>query len=122
MNHGFQNGTNSAAFRDAAMNPAAPRQRVPREWQVAAEQRIEWRLRRLGDEIRSLTEAPYPGLLQDRSGVGEALDELMSRHTTLLWTARVAKCTEGAVREHLWRNIERAIASLERVAGSLAQN
>jgi len=90
--------------------------------QMQAEQNIESRLGRLGDEIQYLIEAPYPGLLQDRDSIREALDELTSKHTTLLWTARVAKCTEGAVREKLWLDIEKALASLERVASSLVRN
>jgi hypothetical protein len=91
-----------------------------RQWQ--AEQRIESRLHRLGDGIQGLVEAPYPGLLQDRTCIREALEELTAKHTTLLWTARVAKCTEGAVRERLWLDIEKAVASLEKVADSLVQS
>jgi hypothetical protein len=99
-----------------------PRSQPVYRRQLQAEQRIESRLRGLGDEIQYLTEAPYPGLLLDRESIREALDELTSKHTTLLWTARVAKCTEGAVRERLWLDIERALASLETVANSLVRS
>lgn len=87
--------------------------------QVLTEGRIESRLHRLGSEIQELVDAPYPGLLQDRGCVREALEELTTKHTTLLWIARVAKCTEGSVRERLWMDIEKALASLEKVAASL---
>jgi hypothetical protein len=118
----------SQAFHDApsrahqaANLPGAPRPQPVRNHQLAAEGRIEARLRDLGNEIQELVEAPYPGLLQDRGYVREALEELTSKHTTLLWTARVAKCTEGFVRERLWRDIEKALSGLERIAGSLVE-
>lgn len=98
---------------------APPKPQPLRSRQSLAEERIESRLGRLGEEIQQMVEAPYPGLLQDRGCIREALEELTTKHTTLLWTARVAKCTDGAVRERLWREIERALASLETVAGSL---
>jgi hypothetical protein len=99
-----------------------PRPQPVRRRQLHAEQSIESRLRGLGDEIHYLMEAPYPSLLQDRESIREALDELTSKHTTLLWTARVAKCTQGAVRERLWLDIEKALASLEKVANSLVRS
>jgi hypothetical protein len=100
---------------------AAPPQPQPLRTRQLAEQGIESRLDRLGEEIQQMVESPYPGLLQDRGWIREALEELTTKHTTLLWTARVAKCTDGAVRERLWREIERALASLENVAGSLVR-
>jgi hypothetical protein len=99
-----------------------PRPQPVRRSQFQKEQNVEARLGSLGDEIQYLMEAPYPGLLQDRDSIREALDELTSKHTTLLWTARVAKCTEGGVRERLWLDIERALASLEKVANSLVHS
>ena len=69
-----------------------------------------------------MLEAPYPSLLQDRDCIREALEELTAKHTTLLWTARVAKCTAGAVRERLWLDIEKALASMEKVADSLVRS
>jgi hypothetical protein len=100
---------------------APPKPQPLRAPQLLAEQRIESRLDRLGEEIQQMVEAPYPGLLQDRDCIREALEELTTKHTILLWTARVAKCTGGAVRERLWREIERALASLEKVAASLVR-
>jgi hypothetical protein len=98
---------------------AVPPTQPLRAPQLLAEQRIESRLERLGDEIQQMVEAPFPGLLQDRGCIREAFEELTTKHTILLWTARVAKCTGGAVRERLWREIERALASLENFAASL---
>jgi hypothetical protein len=117
MSHAFQSSihpsSRAAEFAHRRNAPGAPRS------QTAGEQRIESRLHALGDEIQELVESPYPGLLADRGCVREAIDKLTSRHTTLLWTARVAKCTEGAVRERLWGDIDKALSSLERVADSL---
>lgn len=96
-------------------------QPVP-SYQFFAERRIEARLHRLGDDIQELVEAPYPGLLRDRGSIRDALEELTAKHTTLLWIARVAKYTEGGVRERLWLDIEKALASLEKVADSLVQS
>jgi hypothetical protein len=119
MSHAFHDVPNRAY--DAANFPQAPRPLPLRGHQLAAEGKIEARLHDLGNEIQELVEAPYPGLLQDRDYVREALEELTSKHTTLLWTARVAKCTEGFVRERLWRDIEKALSGLERIAGSLVE-
>jgi len=119
MSHAFHDVPNPA--HEVANFPRAPKLQQVRGHQLAAEGKIEARLHDLGDEIQDLVEAPYPGLLQDRGYVREALDELTSKHTTLVWTARVAKCTEGFVRERLWRDIERALAGLERIAGSLVE-
>jgi hypothetical protein len=119
MSHAFQSATNPR--HDAASFPRAPQPRPARGQQLAEEGKIEARLHHLGEEIQELTEAPYPALLQDRGYVREAIEELTTKHTTLLWTARVAKCTEGSVRERLWRDIERALASLEGIADSLVQ-
>jgi hypothetical protein len=119
MRHAFHDVQNRA--HEAVNFPPAPRPQPVRSYQLAAEGKIEARLRELGNEIQDLAEAPYPGLLQDRDYVREALEELTSKHTTLLWTARVAKCTEGFVRERLWRDIEKALSGLERIAGSLVE-
>ena len=119
MSHAFHDAPSRA--HEAANFPPALKPQPARSYQLAAEGKIEARLRDLGNEIQELVEAPYPGLLQDRGYVREALEELASKHTTLLWTARVAKCTEGFVRERLWRDIERALAGLERIAGSLVE-
>ncbi len=118
---------NSNYKSEHAFHPAAsavhrlPRSRNLPQREIALEQKIESRLHHLGDEIQEMVDAPYPGLLREREYVREALDELTSKHTTLLWTARVAKCTEGSVRERLWWDIDRALASLEKIAGSLVE-
>ncbi len=117
--HKFHNAIPPA---DPASFPPASQSEQFTGRQFAAEQRIESRLHHLGDEIQEMVGAPYPGLLQDRGCVREALDELTSKHTTLLWTARVAKCTDGSVRERLWWDIERALTSLESIADSLVEH
>ena len=53
-----------------------PKPQPVRSRPLQPEQTIESRIRRLGDEIRDLVEAPYPGLLQDRDSIREALEEL----------------------------------------------
>ncbi|HTA51526.1 MAG TPA: hypothetical protein VK757_02000 [Candidatus Acidoferrum sp.] len=120
MSHVFHDVPNRA--HEAANFPPAPKPQPVRGYQLAAEGKIEERLHDLGNEIQELVEAPYPGLLQDRGYVREALEELASKHTTLLWTARVAKCTEGFVRERLWWGIDKALTSLEKIAGSLVES
>jgi hypothetical protein len=116
--HAFHQATNAARCNA----PSRPRSQYLPQREQALEQRIESRLHHLGDEIQEMVDAPYPGLLRDRDYVREALDELTSKHTTLLWTARVAKCTEGSVRERLWWDIDRALAGLEKIAGSLVEH
>jgi hypothetical protein len=98
-----------------------PRAQAVRSRESFAERRIESRLHQLADDIRDLGAAPYPALLLDRADIRKAIEELGAKHTTLLWVARVAKCTEGGVRERLWANIDRALISLEKVADSLAR-
>jgi len=120
MSHAFHDVPNPA--HQAANFPRVPRPPQVRSHQLAAEGKIEARLHDLGSEIQELVEAPYPGLLQDRGYVRQALEELNSKHTTLLWTARVAKCTEGFVRERLWWDIDKALTSLEKIAGSLVES
>jgi hypothetical protein len=86
-----------------------------------AEREIEFRLQMLGTLIQGLTNAPYPGLLRDRESIREALEELMVKETTLRWIVRITKSTEGAVREKLWSDIERAVTALEKIADSVTQ-
>jgi hypothetical protein len=86
-----------------------------------AEREVEFRLKMLGILIQSLMNAPYPSLLREREAIREALEELMIKETTLRWIVRVTKSTEGAVREKLWADIERAVTDLERIADSVMQ-
>jgi hypothetical protein len=115
--HAFHPATNAASAP-----PRPSRSQPPPQRELALEQRIESRLHHLGGEIQEMVDAPYPGLLRDRECVREALDELTSKHTTLLWTTRVAKCTEGSVRVRLCWDIDRALASLEKIADSLVEH
>ena len=110
-----------AAASPSRILTRAPHAQPVRQRELAREQSIESRLHHLGDEIQGIVEAPYPGLLRDRDDVREALEELTAKHTTLVWTTRVAKCTEGSVRERLWGDIDRALGSLEKIAGSLRE-
>jgi hypothetical protein len=86
-----------------------------------AERNIESRLRALGHAIRDLEEAPYPSLLRDRACVKEALEELAVKEVTLQWIVRITRCTEGAVREKLWSDIQDALTDLEKLAESVRQ-
>lgn len=114
MNH-------AAHTEGSAVSAQPPRVQAVRSRQSFAERRIESRLEQLGNDIQDLSVAPYP-LLLDRADIRNAIEELNTRHMTLVWVARVAKCTEGEVRERLWANIDRALASLERVADSLTRD
>jgi hypothetical protein len=93
----------------------------PATTQRQAEREIEFRLRILGTLIRNLTNAPYPGLLRERGNIREALEELIVKEATLRWIVRISKSSQGAVREKLWSDIEKAVTNLEEIADSITQ-
>lgn len=110
--------SNEVEVRDSAKVLPFPDSR-PVEKRRLIEKMIERRMQRLGNLIKGLIDAPYPGLLSDREDIREALEELVVKETTLRWIVRIAKGTEGAVRERLWSDIIKAVADLEAVADSV---
>jgi hypothetical protein len=87
-----------------------------------AEKMIESRLRTLGNIINDLLDAPYTEMSDCRENIRAALEELAVKEATLRWIVRVAKRTQGAMRERMWSDIERAVADLEKLADSVQRS
>jgi hypothetical protein len=111
------------AIKNLTAVPTPAKSRVierPQSTETAAsEQSIESRLRDLSAFIADLTDSGYGVLLAEDSATREAFDELRVKELVLRWIVRVAKHSNGAVREKLWADIEDAITGLEKTADSL---
>ena len=84
------------------------------------ERQVELRLHEIEYIVAELTKAPYLSLLQERDAIREALEELAVKTEALRWIVRIAKYSEGEVRETLWRDIEGALGDLERLEERIA--
>jgi hypothetical protein len=80
------------------------------------EQEIEKRLRDLTALVVDLTDSGYGALLAEEASTREAFEELRVKEAALRWIMRVARHSEGSVREKLWSDVEGAVAGLERTA------
>jgi len=80
------------------------------------EQEIETRLRDLTALVADLTDSGYGVLLAEQTSTREAFDELRVKEAALRWIIRVARHSDGAVREKLWSEAEDAVWSLEKTA------
>ena len=80
------------------------------------EQEIETRLRDLTALVADLTDSGYGVLLSQARSTREAFEELRVKEAALRWIVRVARHSDGAVREKLWSEVEDAVAGLERTA------
>jgi hypothetical protein len=80
------------------------------------EQEIETRLRDLTALVADLTDSGYGVLLAEETSTREAFDELRVKEAALRWIIRVARHSDGAVREKLWSEAEDAVWSLEKTA------
>lgn len=80
------------------------------------EQEIETRLRDLTALVADLTDSGYGVLLAEETSTREAFDELRVKEAALRWILRVARHSDGAVREKLWSEAEDAVWSLEKTA------
>jgi hypothetical protein len=89
------------------------------EQQQQFENHVQSRLNDLSVAVIGLVDAPYPSLLRERDALRPKLDELVVQEAALSWIVRVTKGTEGAVREGLWLDIEKALGGLERTAEEL---
>jgi len=87
------------------------------------EERVESRVKTLGDVVSELTAAPYVGLLmRQRDSIRETLVELVVKEEALREIVQMAKHSEnGSAREMLWRDIEGALADLEKKAEGFAK-
>lgn len=80
------------------------------------EAKIESRLRELTDLVDGFGDTAFHLFLTERAAVREAIEELVVKVGALDWIVRVAKRSSGAVRAGLWRDIEAALADVERTA------
>jgi hypothetical protein len=80
------------------------------------EQDIEERLRELTALVADLTDSGYGLLLSQAQSTREAFDELRVKEAALRWIIRVARHSDGAVREKLWSDLEEAVCGLEKTA------
>jgi len=80
---------------------------------------IETRLRALTIFVESFGHAADSALLFDQGSTHEAVEELCVKESALRWILRVAKHSEGHVRERLWKDMEKALSDLETLAESI---
>ena len=80
------------------------------------EQEIETRLRELTALVADLTDSEYGVLFSQAHSTREAFEELRVKEAALRWIIRVARHSDGAVREKLWSEVEDAVAGLEKTA------
>lgn len=83
---------------------------------------IEARLHALTEFIEDFNDGAFSAVLSERAFTREAVEELCVKESALRWILRVAKHSEGAVREKLWSDIEEAVTGLEKLAESLAKS
>lgn len=82
----------------------------------AREAMIEARLHATTRFVESFGCAAYTALLSERESTREAVEELCVKESALRWILRVAKYSDGRVRERLWTDIEQAVTGLEKLA------
>jgi hypothetical protein len=100
-------------------NPAGnfrPGKAEPNEKQRQSEKRIESRSNILTSLVTLLAESSYPRVRGDGDSADNEVDELLRKEAQLRWLVRVAKYSEGANREALWREAEKKLAALEKAA------
>jgi len=94
----------------------------PFQQQRLREAITETRLKALTMFVEDLEHAPWTALISEQSSTRESMEELCVKESALRWMARAAKHSEGAVRERLWRDIERAVGDLESLARSISES
>jgi len=80
---------------------------------------IELRLQELGNFVKSLMDASCVGLLTKDNPNRAAIEELAVKQSSLCWIVRVAKRSEDSVRQRLWRDVEKAVTALEKLAEAI---
>jgi len=80
------------------------------------EQDIEARLRELTALVADLTDSGYGLMLSQANSTRKAFEEVRIKEAALRWIVRVARHSDGAVREKLWSEVEDAVAGLEKTA------
>jgi hypothetical protein len=85
----------------------------------ASEEHIESRLQHLRYLVDGLCDGVLPGLLTQRIHVREALEELLVKEAAMRWIVRIARHSNGSIREVLWSDIEKSLTDLEKTAESV---
>jgi hypothetical protein len=96
--------------------PFVPRTQFERGFD---EHDVELRLQELGNVVKSLMDASCVGLLMKDSPSRAAIEELAVKQSSLCWIVRVAKRSEDSVRQRLWRDVEKAVTALEKLAEAI---
>jgi hypothetical protein len=78
------------------------------------EKHIESRSKDLENQVIALAESPFPRLRSEADLIEEDLEALLVKEARLRWLVRVAKYSEGANREAMWHEAEKALAHLEK--------
>jgi hypothetical protein len=100
---------------------------VVRKDENAREQRllersIDARLLELEAVVADLVDAAVPLFRAEKNGIRETWEELAVKEATLRWIVRVAKHSEGRVRERLLLDVENALEDLERTADGIVRS
>jgi hypothetical protein len=98
--------------------PCNPKSRAPRD-RDASEEYIESRLQHLRYLVDGFCDVANPRLLTQTIHVREALEELLVKEAAMRWIVRIAKRSNGSIREALWSDIEKSLADLEKTAESV---
>jgi hypothetical protein len=80
------------------------------------EKKTETRLQYLTNLVESFRREPFSLFLTENNPVREPLEELVVKEVTLRWIVRVAKHSQGPIRERLWVDIDKALTELEMTA------
>jgi hypothetical protein len=83
------------------------------------EKDIEARLQELTNLVESFGHATFSLLITEKRAVREQIEELVVKEAALRWIVRVAKYSNGPVRDKLWADIYRALIDLEKTAESV---
>jgi hypothetical protein len=107
-----------ARFNSPSRNtPTAETNRSEQQRQF--ENYVESRLNDFRKLVASFIDAPYPSLLREKEAIRHTLEELIVKEEALRWIVRVARHSEGTVREALWLDIEKALGDLGNIAEGL---
>jgi hypothetical protein len=106
--------TQSYATYPAGSLPA--RKTEPTGKQRQYENRIETRANILASRVTVLAQSHFPSLRSDQDAIEEDLEALLAKEARVRWLVRVAKYSEGANREALWREAEKRLVALEKAA------
>jgi len=97
----------------------AAKKAEPTDKQRQFENRIESRSNILASRVTVLAQTHFPSLRGDHDAIEEELEALMAKEAGLRWLVRVAKYSEGANREALWREAEKRLVTLEKAAEAM---